>query len=159
MKSYEWSRKETIGHTGHVNETGVCCKWRKYMHNTKRQAREYSFVHVWNLIVTLALQSAHTPHAPSMYTIMETSLGFATPWLSHRNQGSVCQTLQLPPLRVVGHVVAKEKNTLFYWGGIKENTLSRQYKPENITILRKRLTFLLRTASPIALFFRHQLSN
>ena len=62
-------------------------------------------------------------------------------------------------LRVVGHVVAKEKNMFFYWGGIKENTLYRQYKPENITILQKRLTFLLRTTSPITLFFRHQLSN
>ena len=35
----------------------------------------------------------------------------------------------------------------FYWGGIKETLCTGSNKPENITILQNRLTFLLRTTA------------
>ena len=44
-------------------------------------------------------------------------------------------------LRVVGHAVAKEKNTSFTGVACKKTLSTGRYTPENTTIGQKRLTF------------------
>ena len=61
-----------------------------------------------------------------------------------------CVLLMYRSLRVVGHVVAMGEKYVFYWGDIKKTLCTSSIKPENITILKKRLTFLLRTTAPTA---------
>ena len=55
---------------------------------------------------------------------MKGSRKYMTNYVYTSVYASVC--IKEVHLRVVGHVVAKEKNTFSYWGGIKENTLYRQ---------------------------------
>ena len=59
-------------------------------------------------------------------------------------------------LRVVGHAVAKEENMFFLLGWYARKHFEQAVnKPGNITVVKKRLTFLLHTTAPTVVFFCH----